>query len=90
MTLLDFYKILGSSSSFWSDFFETDTDDVVYAVEVAVPYCLECRRKVKKIFFREKEGVKVIPPEGSAMKFIFRNPEYAKLFKQINIKIARK
>lgn len=89
VTLLDFYKISGTTDGFWRDLFATD-DYVVYAVEVAVPYCLECRRKVKKIFFREKEGVNVIPPEGSAMKFIFRNPEYAKLFKQINIKIARK
>ncbi len=89
VTLLDFYHLTCPSGSLWSDFWGTE-DDVVYTVTVRVPYCLECRRKVEKIFRREKEGLEVIPPEGRAMKFIFRNPEYAKLFKQMNIEITRK
>lgn len=84
----DFYEISGNTSSFWSDFF--DEEEEVYTLTVRVPYCLECRRKVKKIFRREKEGVEVMPLERDGMEFKFRNPEYAKLFKQMNIKMTRK
>ncbi len=84
----DFYEISGNTSSFWSDFF--DEEEEVYTLTVRVPYCLECRRKVKKIFRREKEGVEVMPLETDGMEFKFRNPEYAKLFKQMNIKMTRK
>jgi len=86
---VDFYEISGTRYIGQSP---TNTDEVeVRTVKVEVPYCLECRRKVKKIFRREKQGVEVVPPvfgEGEAFKF--RNPEYAKLFKQMNIKVARK
>ena len=87
---VDFYEFSGTSYIGQSP---TNTDEVeVRTVKVEVPYCLECRRKVKKIFRREKQGVEVVPGAlaMSSVAFKFRNPEYAKLFKRANIKIAIK
>ena len=60
-------------------------------IKVKVPYCSECYHKLKRIFHREKEGIEVVPSgfEAQGIGFRFRNPEYAKLFKQANIKITR-
>ncbi len=69
----------------------TEPPLVVRTVEMEVPYCSDCYGKLKRIFRREKEGVEVIPPHAiHGLAFKFRNPEYAKLFKQANIKITRK
>ena len=64
-------------------------------IEVKVPYCKECRHKIKKWLSREKEAVGILPIVGGewtlrdsgvkGYEFRFRNPQYAKLFRQMNI-----
>lgn len=63
-------------------------------VEIKIPYCKECRHKIKKWLSREKEAVGILPIVGEwtlrdtgvkGYEFRFRNPQYAKLFRQMNV-----
>jgi len=68
--------------------------------KVGVPYCSECRRKVKTALWwkREEEGVSVYPRPASIKRindrevsvhrcaFWFRNPKYARMFREMNVK----
>jgi len=75
----DFYKISGTATGLTR----------VATVEVKVSYCKECRSKIKGWFSSHEEAVSVEPVVGyvgiEGYEFKFRNPQYAKLFRQMNV-----
>jgi len=81
----DFHEISGST-------YIEDPTPGLRTIKVKAPYCSECYRKAKGWFHAEKGGIEVVPSglASQGIAFRFRNPEYAKLFKQANIKITRK
>lgn len=61
-------------------------------IKFKIPYCKDCRHKVRKLFSRrEEEGVFVEPyySFGYRMTLKFRNPQYAAMFRQANKEIIR-
>lgn len=66
-------------------------------LDVQVPYCSECKKKVRRIFCREEEAVHIRldvhrpqnqPVQLRSVVVDFRNPEYAKRFVLDNSTIA--
>ncbi|MDF1557769.1 MAG: hypothetical protein P1P80_06270 [ANME-2 cluster archaeon] len=53
-----------------------------------VPYCADCHQKVKKMFIgKEQEGIRMSTssnPNQEIMEIYFRNPTYAKMFRELN------
>lgn len=56
---------------------------VVQEVKLKIPYCKNCRHKVKKLFGGESQGVSIEIHFGT-MTLKFRNPLYVKKFRQAN------
>lgn len=83
-----------------SDFYEIRGEDVFMdavatcsaEVKLKIPYCNNCRRKVKKLFGGESEGVSIevfmvfvgTAPSIGGITLRFRNPLYAKMFWEAN------
>jgi len=67
------------------DFYEI-REKGVFRLEI--PYCKNCRHKVKKLFGGESQGVSIgVHPAGITLRF--RNPLYAKMFRQANKKLYK-
>jgi hypothetical protein len=84
----NFYKI--SSTVYAGGGFTTTGEYAEYSTEykLEIPYCKDCRHKVRKFFgHREEEGVS-IETGGTASEtrvvLQFRNPQYARIFRQAN------
>lgn len=61
----------------------TSDEYVVQEVKLKIPYCKNCRHKVKKLFGGESQGVSIeVHFGGITLKF--RNPLYVKMFRQAN------
>ena len=53
----------------------------------SVPYCSNCYRKIKKLFGSEHEGISISKksdPDKGIIIIKFRNPQYAKMFRELN------
>lgn len=81
-------KPVGMSSDFQeistSEFARGGMELVTYKLKI--PYCKDCRRKVKRLFGRrEKLGVSIEPELSfTKPKLNFRNPLYARMVRQAN------
>ena len=84
----DFYEIRGEGSS-------SDGVTIYTAkVKLKIPYCNNCRRKVKKLFGGESQGVSIdvfmmlsgtgVAPSIGGITLRFRNLLYAKMFWKAN------
>jgi len=61
----------------------TSDEYVVQEVKLKIPYCKNCRHKVKKLFGGESQGASIeVHFDGITLKF--RNPLYVKMFRQAN------
>ncbi|GAI57225.1 unnamed protein product, partial [marine sediment metagenome] len=59
--------------------------------KLKIPYCKDCRHKVRKILGRpEQEGVSIARTSLHKITLKFRNPLYARMFREANREKYRK
>lgn len=92
VTDADYYK-LEETRTIWAEYETFKTRFKNLTLKLAVPYCTECRQKVKKLFSGEGSAVafdfRVYQDEFTRrdkiqLYFSFRNARYSALFRQAN------